>query len=505
LDELALSDAILMKPTMNSISNNRPQVGPALVPWAQFVVMGTLGLSLCGCALHKPPAHVAIVDQALPKATPLPPTWTADHNTEIVTGDWVKSFRDPGLEFVVSEAIANNLDLRQSAARVEEARQNVIVASARLKPLVHVPLSGATTLSTSKDQTEQNQSTTALLEIAWEIDVWGRVRSQRAAAEENYEAVALDYAFARQSLAATTAKSWFLAIETRQLLTLAQQSVDTYQKLLELVNVRRAAGKISDLDVAEASYQLSEARSQLAIAQGLDSEARRTLQVLIGRYPSAEVEVATAIPPLPPLLKPGQPSSLLERRPDIAAAEHQVFAAFRSKEAARLALLPQFTLNIEGGRLSDPLLSVLGLNPWLIHSAIGMVLPIYEGGALRAQVNIATAQQGQSVAHFGSVSLRAFDEVEVALTNEELLAKRLPYIESALHDHSEAVRVADLRYRAGSMDLLSVLQLQEGQIQSQADLIKVRNDQLVNRINLHLALGGSFDSSPADYSQTPSP
>ena len=166
-----------------------------------------------------------------------------------------------------------------------------------------------------------------------------------------------------------------------------------------------------------------------------------------------------------------------------------------------MALLPAFTFNLEGGRLSDPLLSVLGLNPWLLHSAIGMLVPIYDGGALRAQVKIATAQQEQSIANFGSVSLRAFAEVEVALTNEELLAQRLPYIESAVRDHDEAVRVADLRYKAGSMDLLSVLQLQESQIQSQAELIKLRDTQLANRINLHLALGGSFDNSSASYSQ----
>jgi outer membrane protein, multidrug efflux system len=503
--QLALPNAILMKPTINSVPNNRPGIGRTFISSLRRVIVSTLAIIICGCALHKPPSHPAIVDQALPKATPLPSTWSASQKTKNVTGDWVKSFSDPGLDYVVSEAIANNLDLRQSAARVEAAHQNVIVASAKLKPLVHIPLTGASTLSTDSDKTEQIQSSTALLEVAWEIDVWGRVRSQRAAVEENYEAIALDYAFARQSIAATTARSWYLAVEARQLLTLTQQSVDIYAKLLELVKVRRAAGKVADLDVAEAGFQLSEARSQLAIAQGVDSEARRTLELLIGRYPSAQLEVATVFTPLPPPLDPGQPSSLLERRPDIVAAEHRVFAAFRTEEAARLALLPNFTLNIEGGRLSDPLLSVLGLNPWLIHSAIGMVLPIYEGGALRAQIKIATAQQEQSVASFGDVSLKAFGEVEVALTNEELLSRRLPYIESAVRDHSEAVRVASLRYKAGSMDLLSVLQLQESQIQSQAELIKLRNAQLANRINLHLALGGSFDSSPADYPQTPGP
>jgi outer membrane protein, multidrug efflux system len=126
-----------------------------------------------------------------------------------------------------------------------------------------------------------------------------------------------------------------------------------------------------------------------------------------------------------------------------------------------------------------------------------MFVPIYEGGALRAQVKIATAQQEQSIAYFGGVALRAFDGVEVTLTNEQLLANRLPYTESAVRDHGEAVRVANLKYKAGTMDFLSVLQLQAGQIQSEADLIKLRNAQLTNRINLHLALGGSFDTASA--------
>lgn len=222
--------------------------------------------------------------------------------------------------------------------------------------------------------------------------------------------------------------------------------------------------------------------------------------MLVGRYPAAEVEVAAAFAPLPPPVAHGLPSSLLERRPDIVAAEHQVLAAFRTKQAAQLALLPSFSLNLEGGRLSDPLLAVLGLNPWLIHAAAGMFVPIYEDGTLRANIKIATAQQEQSVAHFGSAALEAFDEVEVVLTNEQLLAKRLPYTESAVRDHTEAVRVADLKYKAGTMDFLSVLQLQAGQIQCQADLIKLRNSQLANRINLHLSLGGSFDTLPATTS-----
>lgn len=480
---------------------NAAQTNPSAVrvpfSWVLATVLGTMGASLCGCALHKPPSQTTIMTQALPKATPLPPGWSAASDTTNVTNDWVKSFKDADLEVMVREAIANNLDLRQSAARVEAARQSVIVVGSKLKPQIGATIGGATTHSSNDASSNEYQSSQAYAEFSWEIDVWGRIRAQRAASQENYEAILLDYAFARQSLAAITAKSWFLAIETRRLLALAKQSVDIYTNLLNLVKVRRAAGRVADLDVAEASYELNEAQSQLILMQGLYSEARRTLEVLVGRYPSSELAVGEQYDPLPPPVASGLPSSLLERRPDIVGAEHQVWLAFRAQEAAKLALLPSFSLNLEGGRLSDQLLSVLGLNPWLVHGAIGMLVPIYEGGALRAEIRIATAQQDQAVAHFGGVALKAFDEVEVALTNERLLAERVSHIENAVLDHTEAVRVAELRYRAGSMDLLSVLQLQEGQIQSKADLIKLRNTQLANRVNLHLALGGSFDGLPA--------
>ncbi len=223
---------------MNSTENNYPCAVRMMIWFARPVVVVTVGVCLCGCALHRPPPLPTIVDQALPKATPLPPAWSAAPNAENVTGDWVKSFQDHGLEVVVSEAIANNLDLRQSAARVEAARQSVIVVGSKLKPQVGANFSGATTRSKDMNVVNQSQSNMELATVSWEVDVWGRLRSQHAAAEESYEAIAVDYAFARQSLAATAAESWYLAIETRQLLALTEQSVNIYEKLLELVKIR---------------------------------------------------------------------------------------------------------------------------------------------------------------------------------------------------------------------------------------------------------------------------
>ena len=126
-----------------------------------------------------------------------------------------------------------------------------------------------------------------------------------------------------------------------------------------------------------------------------------------------------------------------------------------------------------------------------------MRVPLYEGGALRAQVRIATAEQEQAVAYYGSVVLQAFREVETALTDEDFLSQRLSFEKQAVQDRSEAVRLAEIKYKSGTADLFFVLTLQSEQIAQQIELIKLRYALLTNRIKLHLALGGSFDATPS--------
>jgi NodT family efflux transporter outer membrane factor (OMF) lipoprotein len=453
--------------------------------WAGFA----LAVLLSGC-LARPPQPAEVLQQALPEGTTVPAAWSTATSPDVVTNDWLASFGDPELDAVVTEAIANNPDLRQAAAKVEIAQQIVVVVGSRLKPQIGARIGAASTRDLGEDDTFNSNLEYAGL--VWEIDVWGRLRSQQAAAEQSAEATALDYDFARLSLAATTARSWYQVTEAGRLLAVAEQSVQIYTALLDLVRVRRDAGKVAEFDVVQASAALASAQSELRGAQEVYTEARRALELLLGRYPAAEIEARGDFVPAPPPVRAGLPSSLLERRPDLVAAERQVVAAFRREEAAKLALLPSIALTLDGGRLSDNLLSLLGLNPTLLHGVIGMEVPIYEGGRLRARIQIATAEQAGAVAGYGAAALQAFGEVETALTNEALFAERLQYDQAALADRTDAVRLAKIRYTAGASDLLTVLILQTAQLRSEADVIQLRNAQLANRINLHLALGGSF-------------
>ena len=299
------------------------------------------------------------------------------------------------------------------------------------------------------------------------------------------------------TLAATVARAWCIATETRQLLELAEQSVEIYGRLLDLVMLRRSAGKDSDLDVADTRAKFDGALGEVDAARQSYGEARRALEVLLGRYPAAEIQVAADYLGLPTPAAAGIPASLLTRCPDIIAAERTVLATFRNQEAARFALLTDFSLSFAGGRLGDPILSLLRLNPWLATSVVGVSIPLYEGGALQAEVAITTAQQAQAVAHYGRVVLNAFSEVENELAEELLLADRLPLDQSAVQARTEAVRIATSQYKAGRRDLLWVSNLQTNQIANQADLVKLQGLQRVNRIRVYLALGGSFNAVPA--------
>ncbi len=378
---------------------------------------------------------------------------------------------------------------------VEVARQTVIVVGSRLKPQVGLNIGVGATRDDGHDS--WFTSSKGLAGAAWEPDLWGRLRAQRAEAEADYEAAALDYEYARQSLAAMTAKAWYDSSEAIQLEALAADSVRIHANLLRLVEVRRNAGKVGDLDLAEARGNLNAARSALVRAQGVTAQASRWLETLVGRYPEAELKGHADFAAVPPPVRADLPSSLLERRPDLAAVEKSVIAAFRKEESARLALLPRFSLGLGGGKLSDGVLSLLRLNPWMLNAQLGMSVPIYTGGALTAEIEIATAGQQAAVAAYGSAALVAFREVENGLMSEELLVQRLRLDEAALSDRTEAVRIANVRYQAGRISLLSVLQLQEAQLVSRAEVIKLRGAQLANRIDLHLALGGSFDDNVA--------
>ena len=443
------------------------------------------------CATKEPPSAGENTAKALPNAQ-VPANFTAAGGAgpAQVQSAWLQTFNDPTLDALVAEALTYNLDLRASKARLDAAAASAQAAGATLKPVVSASGSG---LTQANAEGTRATGRGAGLNISWELDVWGRLRQQTGAAEAKYEGAALDYEYARQSVAAATAKAYFLTSETLQQQMLAEEQVGSYTEMARIITSRKEAGKLGEQDVRLVKADLAAAQDRLASAQAAHKQSTRALESILGRYPSAELAAAPALPAMPGPVPAGIPSEVLERRPDVAAAERRVQSAFRNVEAKKLARLPSIGLTASAGA-SSGLASLTG-NGGFFNIGGNFLAPIFDGGKRQADVKIATADQEQALAAYGQTALRALKEVEDALTADTTLERRETLQQSAVSDTQEALRLRQIEADAGKADTLSVLQLKAKLDLAKSGLITLRQSRRAERVNLHLALGGSFEAA----------
>src|SRR5688572_19183119 len=311
-----------------------------------------LGGASVGCAVKQPPQPADALAGVLPGATVVPPEWSATAGVDgAVIAEWLRTFQDAQLDALVDEALQHNLDLVVAAARVDGAAALARAARALLYPqLIGTALAGVF----ARDGTHDGDA--LFLSVSWELDLWGRVRAAGASAEAMRAATAADALSARQSLAALVATLWYQTIATERLRQTAITAAAVHEDLLRLVRTRNDIGQVGAQDVALAGADLDRARErERAFASSLQ-ETARSLEVLLGRYPAAEVKLAPDLPPVPPPVPDGLPSELLERRPDLVAAERRVASAFYMVQSAKAARLPRITLTGSGGRSSNDLI-----------------------------------------------------------------------------------------------------------------------------------------------------
>lgn len=463
------------------------------------VVCFTAVLLLCGCAVKRPPSAQQLVNDALPPATTIPEAWS---NKDAVAGPvadgWIKTFADPALDAIVAEAIKNNLDLKVAATRIAVAQDLIAESHSQMLPLIGVAGSGQylgryNQPSTTKLKFSTRYNASSILAgVSWELDLWGRIRSQTAAARDEMVATRADVQYAHESLAAVTAKVWFLATYTKLLEQYAERNVDFKQQELELAEAKRAVGEAQDQQVAVARAELETARSQVAELRRSLQQVVRGLEVLLGRYPAAELNVAAVLATLPPPIPAGLPVQLLERRPDILAAERNVDAAFHLVQSAHAARLPSLSLTSGAGYMTNEIYQKLGFRPWVWSGAANLAAPLYTGGFLAAQVRVAKENQKAALALYGQTILEAFDEVEAALANERYLREQQQELSTARDNVSNALALEKTKHEVGQVDLDPVLQLQAAELGAMAATTQIDYELLANRINLNLALGGSF-------------
>ena len=441
---------------------------------------------LAGCALKSPPERAEMAKQALPNFK-IPQEWSG--TPQPVEHGWLKSFNDPQLDALVQEALAYNPDLQVAAARVEQAASFVKVAGATLYPQVNALARGGGTLSGDSSGLEG-----AGIFANWEIDLWGRVRAGREAARGQHVSAAFDAEYARQSLAAFVAKSWFLATEARLQKANAEEMAAASERQLGLAQDRLRVGRGDEYDVALARANLATFRDSVRNLDLAYQQSLRALEALAGRYPAAALSVPAQLAALPGPVPAGMPAELLERRPDIVAAERRVAAAFHRVEEAKAARLPRISLTAAVTSISSELFVLKDRDNPVWSAGASLTAPLYLGGQLQAQVEIRTAEQKQAIAEYGRVGARAFGEVENALSTSFTLDARESILREAVVDNARALELANVRYRVGAGDLRAVQQQSLALHAARTALLRVQAERLVQRVNLHLALGGSFEA-----------
>ncbi|MCC8362707.1 efflux transporter outer membrane subunit [Lysobacter sp. A6] len=459
--------------------------------------LGLAATLLAGCATAPEPTPDETRADAL-QHVQVPQAWARQASTAPVEAGWLATFGDPQLDALVIEALAHNPDLAMAAARVEQAEAQVDLAAAQLKPAIGIlgragskPVSDLVAMLSG-----------VMLRLAWEIDLWGRLRYQRNAAMAQRDASSADYRFARQSLAASVARAWFVAAETAQQAKLANMMASDAERLVALSNDRMRVGAGSETDVMTARASQANYRDAAQQVELAHRSALRALEILVGRYPAAAIESRADLAPFPGPVPAGMPMDALDRRPDLVAAQRRVAAAFDLVGAAKASFWPGLTLSAGYGRVSREAANLAQSTDQTTASASATaVVPLYTGGQLTGNVRLRTAEQREAVANYARLVLQALNEVESTLDAETTLATREELLRISAEDSRRAAGLTEESYRVGKSDLRDVMNRQLAANAADVALLAVRRERLVRRVDLHLALGGDFVAGTQDDAQ----
>ena len=454
-------------------------------------------LLLAGCATYTNRT-------ALDFANELPADWSA---SSVSTGQapafWWHNFRDAQLSEAIGKALDANPDVWSAAARLEAAWAQAKIAGAEQLP--QIGLSGG--LSASQLNMAQfgvefpgvpdsflSERHNLTLGAQWELDLWGRVRAGKRAARASALGQAAEFAGARHSLAGQVAKAWMLAIEARQQAHLAKFAVSTHETTVAQIRARFEQGVLSSLDMRLARTNLAGAMAQVAELESIASQTIRRLEILLGQFPANKLAIPAELPQLPPAIPAGVPAQILSQRPDLVAAEERLFATGASLTQAKASLYPQISLTGSSGTSTSGLSGLLSSDSVVWNVAANLTQPVFQAGRLRANVRLQRANLKAAEESFRSTVLKAMGEVENALDAEQQLAAMDEALGVAYEQSQAAAKIAQERYSRGLQNIITVLEARRRAISAESQWWAARRRRLENRVNLHLALGGGFET-----------
>lgn len=464
--------------------------------WLPFFLL----LFVSGCSSWP----LANTDESVPLE--LPEQWAAavpGANDKAVAQ--LDSFADPVLQQLIAEGLQRNFSLQAAASRVAAARARATAAGADLWPTAELEFSATRRRARSSSRVTVGNSFGLNGRVSWEPDLWQRLSASEKASASEASAAQADYRAAQLSLAAAIARSWFRLTEADLQLQLAQQTVASYRQSLQVVEEQYRRGLTSALDLRLARSALNNAEADLAERQQLLLGEKRQLEQLLGRYPAGKIVAGQQLPQLEGPVPAGLPAALLERRPDLQAENLRLQAAGLRSAAARRNRLPNFALTGSAGTASERLYRLLDWDYLVWSLAASLTQSLFDGGSKTAEQQLARAQYEQQLADYAEIALTAFGEVEAALSAESTLARQQQALRLAADEAKAGRLLAEQRYRQGLEGIITLQETQRRAFSARSSLLRSERLRLENRIDLHLALGGSLTAKLQPEKKTESP
>lgn len=465
-----------------------------LVSGRAFVLRASLVLSamlFAGCAASPVARMENDVPVSFKEATPFVPAVSVPVSRD----PWWRMFGDDTLNLLQTEMDAGSLSIRMALAQYRAARAALDASKAALSPAVGIGLSAARADSPTRRAPENEVTLGAT--ASWELDLWGRVGLNNDAAKARAEASEADVAAVRLSLQAALLQTYVALRAAEAQEALLKETVRAYGRSLEMTHDRFRVGVVSSADVAQARSQFKSAQAQQVEQQRNRGQLEHALAVLVGKPPASFTLQPTARLPDAPEVPQLLPSTLLQRRPDIAAAERRVTAASAQVGAARRAFFPAVTLSADGGYRSNTVAQLISVPSLFWSIGPSVALAALDGGARRAAVESAEGGLDQSTASYRQLVLSALQEVEDNLIAASTLNREADLLGEALVEARKALELATHQYKAGTISYLSVATAQAAALGAERSLIEVRTRLLIALGQLAKNAGGSWGKGSA--------
>ncbi len=415
-------------------------------------------------------------------------------------GNWWEAFGDADLNALEAQVDISNQTVLAAEARVREARAATQAARAALFPFVSA--NGAAVRSSRSTGTGSNANVSSgisnsyniALDASWELDLWGGIRRSVEASSTGAQASAADLAAAKLSAQALLAQDYLLLRVEDAQIALLRETVANYERSLSLTRNQYAAGIVARGDIAQAETQLKATQAQVVDAAITRAQLEHAIAVLVGK-PPAELTIApTTMAAVFPAIPVAVPSALLERRPDIAAAERRTASANAQIGVAQAAFFPAVTLSATGGLQSSVIGSLLSLpnRYWSLGAQVAQA--VFDAGLRSAQKAEAVATYDETVANYRSTVLSGFQDVEDNLSALDLLAQEAAFQQDAVKSAQQAAAIALNQYKAGTANYLAVVVLQAAALNNERTALGIQGRRLAASVGLIKALGGGWNA-----------